>query len=117
MDILSLINRSKGLLVQETARKTKNDTHMVAKLLQKQNGITKISGEKVNTLKIATTQKINTDHNKDVRGGGADIEENKSVEIDGDNKSKGAKKDTKFFVNAESLSQELFQKSFDSELH
>lgn len=107
----------KGLLVQETARKTKNDTHTVAKLLKKQNGITKISGEKVNTLKIATTQKINTDHNIDVRNGGADSEENKSVELDGDNKSKGAKKDTKFFINAETLSQEMFGEGLNSELH
>jgi hypothetical protein len=60
-------------------------------LLKKQKSVTKISGAKVNTLKIAADPTyINVDHVEDLRGGGTDTLENKSLEIGRDNKEKGA---------------------------
>ena len=62
-------------------------------MLKKQKSVTKISGAKVNTLKIASDPKyINIDHVDDLRGGGSDTIDNKSVELGIDNYEKGAER-------------------------
>jgi hypothetical protein len=80
----------KKVLVKITDR-TSTDKHEISKLLKKQKSKTKISGKKVNTLKIAAKSSyVNVDHEEDLRGGGADNFKNKSLEFGEDNKSKGA---------------------------
>jgi len=82
----------KGVLVKITKR-TSSDKKEVSILLKKQKSITKISGAVVNTLKIAADPKyINVDHVKDLRGGGLDTIDNKSVELGDDNYEKGAER-------------------------
>ena len=80
----------KKFLVNETPR-TSSDKHEVSKLIKKQNSKTKISGKKVNTLKIAADPYyVNVDHVEDLRGGGSDSFDNKSLEFGDDNNDKGA---------------------------
>tara|TARA_R110000796_G_scaffold16714_1_gene52095 strand:+ start:157 stop:1692 length:1536 start_codon:yes stop_codon:yes gene_type:complete len=80
----------KEVLVKVTNR-TSSDKHEVSKLLKKQKSKTKISGKKVNTLKIAAEPSyVNVDHIEDLRGGGPDTFKNKSLEFGKDNRSKGA---------------------------
>ena len=82
----------KKVLVKVTKR-TSSDKHEVSVLLKKQKSVTKISGAKVNTLKIASDPKyINIDHVDDLRGGGSDTIDNKSVELGIDNYEKGAER-------------------------
>ena len=80
----------KEVLVKVTKR-TSSGKKEISTLLNKQKFVTKISGAKVNTLKIAADPKyINVDHVEDLRGGGPDTIDNKSIELGGDNYEKGA---------------------------
>ena len=91
-DILFDKETGKGMIVKVTPRSGKTKSlHLKSRLIVKQKGVATISpNHEIDTLKINDGVTYNVDHGDDLRGGGADDEENMSIEKSRDNKVKGA---------------------------
>lgn len=86
-DFINPLVEGEGILYQNEKRSPTNAKER-AVLFKNQGGKTKISNTEINPKKLHT---YHVDHNDDLRHGGSDGIENRSIEVADENSSKGAK--------------------------